>query len=74
MEFRRLGNSMKSIFLSASVPVDGSGRYFETADPFLIQVAVREFMTFAIGRRRVVWGGTPVNYSNDLGSVPGSWD
>lgn len=50
---------MRSIFLSASVPVVGSDRYFETADPFLIQVAVREFMTLALGRRRVVWGGHP---------------
>jgi hypothetical protein len=59
MVFCGLGNVMRSIFLSASVPVVGSDRYFETADPFLIQVAVREFMTLALGRRRVVWGGHP---------------
>ena len=50
---------MRSIFLSASVPVVGRGNYFETADPFLIQMAVRELMTLALGRRRIVWGGHP---------------
>ena len=57
--FCGVGHSMKSIFLSASIPVVGIGRYFETADPFLIQIAVRELMTLALGRRRVVWGGHP---------------
>ena len=50
---------MSSIFLSASVPVPGRGRYYETANPFLIQMAVRELLTLAIGRRRIVWGGHP---------------
>lgn len=50
---------MNAIFLSASVPVPGRGRYYETADPFLIQMAVRELMTLALGRRRIVWGGHP---------------
>jgi hypothetical protein len=50
---------MNAIFLSASVPVVGRGTYFETADPFLIQLAVREFMTLALGRRRIIWGGHP---------------
>ncbi|PSH05208.1 MAG: hypothetical protein CXZ00_03385 [Acidobacteria bacterium] len=50
---------MKSIFLSASVPLAGRGTYLETADPFLIQMAVRELMTLALGRRRIVWGGHP---------------
>ena len=50
---------MSAIFLSASVPVPGRGNYFETADPFLIQMAVRELMTLALGRRRIVWGGHP---------------
>lgn len=50
---------MRSIFLSASVPLAGRGTYLETADPFLIQVAVRELMTLALGRRRIVWGGHP---------------
>lgn len=50
---------MKSIFLSASVPVPGRGDYYRTSDPFLIQTAVREFMTLCLGRRLVVWGGHP---------------
>jgi len=50
---------MSAIFLSASVPVIGRGNYYETADPFLIQSAVREFVTVALGRRLIVWGGHP---------------
>lgn len=50
---------MSSIFLSASVPVPGRGHYFESADPFLIQMAVRELLVLALGRRRIVWGGHP---------------
>lgn len=50
---------MSAIFLSASVPVIGRGNYYETADPFLIQSAVREFVTVALGRRLLVWGGHP---------------
>jgi hypothetical protein len=51
---------MTAIFLSASVPdADRGGPYFENADPFLIQFAVREFLTAALGRRLVVWGGHP---------------
>jgi len=45
--------------LSASVPVIGRGNYYETANPFLIQSAVREFVTVALGRRLLVWGGHP---------------
>ena len=54
-----MGYTMNAIFLSASVPVIGRGTYFETADPFLIQLAVRELMTLALGRRRIIWGGHP---------------
>lgn len=50
---------MSSIFLSASVPVAGRGTYYEDADPFLIQFAVREFLVAALGRRLIVWGGHP---------------
>jgi hypothetical protein len=50
---------MNAIFLSASVPIIGRGNFFESADPFLIQTAVRELMTLALGRRRIVWGGHP---------------
>ena len=50
---------MSAIFLSASVPVVGRGNYHESADPFLIQFAVREFVTTALGRRLIVWGGHP---------------
>lgn len=50
---------MSAIFLSASVPVYGRGTYFETADPFLIQYAVREFVMAVIGHRKIIWGGHP---------------
>lgn len=50
---------MKEIFLSASVPKRGQGNFDETADPFLIQFAVRELITVCLGRRRIVWGGHP---------------
>lgn len=50
---------MSAIFLSASVPIVGRGNYYESADPFLIQCAVREFVTAALGRRLIVWGGHP---------------
>ncbi|HET7228403.1 MAG TPA: hypothetical protein VFJ16_00230 [Longimicrobium sp.] len=50
---------MAAIFLSASVPVPGRGRYYETADAFLIQVAVRELVTAVIRDFTLVWGGHP---------------
>ncbi|HHA2494035.1 TPA: hypothetical protein ACOECR_000898 [Stenotrophomonas maltophilia] len=50
---------MKEIFLSASVPVPGRGHYHETANPFLIQVAVRELLIATVRHRRIVWGGHP---------------
>lgn len=49
----------KRIFLSASVPSIGRGNFHESADPFLIQFAVRELLTVALGRRQIVWGGHP---------------
>ena len=39
---------MDAIFLSASVPVPGRGHYHETANPFLIQCAVRELVISVI--------------------------
>lgn len=50
---------MSAIFLSASVPVPGRGNYHETANPFLIQCAVREFVIAVIRRHKIVWGGHP---------------
>jgi hypothetical protein len=50
---------MSTIFLSASVPIIGRGNYYESADPFLIQCAVREFITAALGRHLIVWEGHP---------------
>lgn len=50
---------MKELFLSASVPVPGRGHYHESANPFLIQVAVRELLIATIRHRRIVWGGHP---------------
>ena len=50
---------MSEIFLSASVPLLGRGTYHETADPFLIQCAVRELIISVIGTHKIVWGGHP---------------
>jgi hypothetical protein len=50
---------MGAIFLSASVPVPGRGTYYESADPFLIQCAVREFVIAVVLTRQIVWGGHP---------------
>lgn len=50
---------MSEIFLSASVPVEGRGAYYETADPFLIQIAVRELLSATVRNHTLVWGGHP---------------
>lgn len=50
---------MSEIFLSASIPVPGRGDYYETADPFLIQCAVRELVITVIRKHKIVWGGHP---------------
>lgn len=50
---------MSEIFLSASVPLVGTGRYYETANPFLIQCAVRELIIGVIRQHKIVWGGHP---------------
>lgn len=50
---------MKSIFLSASIPVAGRGDFYKTADIYLIKQAVREFLIVCLGRRHIVWGGHP---------------
>ena len=50
---------MSAIFLSASVPVIGRAHYHETANPFLIQCAVRELVVAVIRTHRIVWGGHP---------------
>lgn len=50
---------MGAIFLSASVPLVGRGNYHETADPFLIQCAVRELVMAVIKKQQIVWGGHP---------------
>lgn len=71
---------MDAIFLSASVPIAGRGCYHETANPFLIQCAVRELVISVIRTHRIVWGGHPsitpmiwsicedldVNYANSV--------
>jgi hypothetical protein len=54
-----MGFVVSAIFLSASIPVVGRGDYHLTADPFLIQSAVRELVAAALGRRLIVWGGHP---------------
>lgn len=50
---------MEDIFLSASVPDPGRADFDQTANPFLIQFAVRELVTVCLGRRRIIWGGHP---------------
>ena len=50
---------MPAIFLSASIPMVGRGNYHETADPFLIQIAVRELLIAVIKNQKIVWGGHP---------------
>ncbi len=50
---------MNAVFLSASVPVIGRGTYHETANPFLIQFAVRELVIAVIREQTIVWGGHP---------------
>lgn len=54
-----MGGVMGEIFLSASVPDPGEAHFDETANPFLIQFAVRELVTVCLGRRRIIWGGHP---------------
>lgn len=49
----------RRIFLSASIPVSGRGDFHESANPFLIQFAIRELLTVCLGRRILVWGGHP---------------
>jgi hypothetical protein len=51
--------SKKAIFLSASVPLVNRSTYHETANAFLIQCAVREFIIAAIRKYKIVWGGHP---------------
>jgi hypothetical protein len=50
---------MSELFLSASVPYPGRGDYYASADPFLIQLAVRELICAVIREHTVVWGGHP---------------
>jgi hypothetical protein len=50
---------MDAIFLSASVPIAGRGHYHDTANPFLIQCAVRELVISVIRTHCIVWGGHP---------------
>ncbi|MGK3138363.1 hypothetical protein ACCX84_21540 [Pantoea trifolii] len=64
---------MAAIFLSASIPVIGRGQYYKTADPFLIQCAVRELTIAIVRKHKIVWGGHPAitpmiwNICEDLG-------
>jgi SLOG cluster3 family len=69
------------IFLSASVPspARAGGRYFATANPLLIRLAVRELVRAVLGRKKLVWGGhpaiTPMVWAicEDLGLDYGEW-
>lgn len=50
---------MGAIFLSASVPMNTRGTYHETANPFLIQCAIREMVIAVIRQHKIIWGGHP---------------
>lgn len=50
---------MKSVFLSASVPVKGRGDFYLDSEPYLIQLAVREFVLSVLGKRKIIFGGHP---------------
>lgn len=50
---------MGAIFLSASVPMNTRGTYHETANPFLIQCAIREMLIAVIRQHKIIWGGHP---------------
>lgn len=50
---------MRSIFLSAGVPNPSEPRFFESADPFLIHLAVRQLVIATARAWRIVWGGHP---------------
>lgn len=52
---------MSAIFLSASVPLVGRGSYHETANPFLIQCAVRELVIAVIRQHKIVWEAIPLS-------------
>jgi hypothetical protein len=45
------------IFLSASVPTPDRAeeRYFATANPFLIRLAVQELVRVVVGKKKLVW-------------------
>ena len=60
---------MSSIFLSSSVPVRGRGQFFETAEPFLIQNAVREFVTLVLAGDAYRVGWAPSDYAYGMGSM-----
>lgn len=48
------------VLLSASVPIVGRGDYYKSADPFLIQLAVRELVILLMrAHKKLVWGGHP---------------
>lgn len=51
-------SNVPAIFLSASVPKEGS-RWYEDHDPFLIKEAVAALIEVVMGRLLLVWGGHP---------------
>lgn len=50
---------MPAIFLSASIPETGQGDYHQSADPALIERAVRALVAAVPPGWRIVWGGHP---------------
>jgi len=49
---------MTHIFLSAGIPAP-EDPYADKCDPFLVHAAIRAFLSLALGRRHIVWGGHP---------------
>lgn len=49
---------MTHIFLSAGIPAP-EDLYADKCDPFLVHAAIRAFLSLALGRRHIVWGGHP---------------
>ncbi|QKG67063.1 hypothetical protein HP062_16580 [Pseudomonas sp. B14-6] len=49
---------MNYVFLSAGIPAP-EDPYADKCDPFLVHTAIRAFLSLALGRRHIVWGGHP---------------
>lgn len=70
----RLGGLKRGCYFSfGKCPSRGRGDYYETADPFLIQCAVRELSIAVVRKMKIVWGGQFCYYADDLEHLRRSW-